>query len=316
MMPQLPLSGTDLRVSAMAYGMSRFGTMVSGEQARRLYDTFRQTGGNFFDTAHCYAFWERDGLGASERALGELVRSRGDRGNVVIATKGGHHQVLPGYERPDRYLSGEVIARDVADSLQRLDIDTIDIYLLHRDDRRVSVAEIIDALNEHVQAGRLRYLGVSNWTTERIAQANAYAAATGKRGLCISQPRLSLAVPTAPATDDRATRSLEPADFDWHARTGTAVMAYSSTGCGYFATDGVAGAGTFDNPVSRRRLGNAKQLAAELGVPTTQVALAWLMHQSFPVIPILGTTDHQHLTEALGSCDVKLTNPQVQRLTQ
>ena len=312
MMNTLRIPSTDLDVSAMAYGVSRFGTSVAGDDADRLYDAYRNAGGNFFDTAHCYAFWLPGGLGASERALGDLVRRRGDRGRVVIATKGGHPNDDEGYRRPDRYLSPEVLAGDVADSLDRLGLDRVDVYLLHRDDRRVAVSEIIDALHSHVQAGRVRYLGASNWTTQRIAAANAYAASRGLRGFVISQPRFSLAESNKPATeDDLATRPLDDDAHDWHTAAGLPVMAYSSTACGYFATQGRAGAGTFDNPVSRRRLARTRQLAAQTGHSPTQLALAWLMHQPFPVVPILGTTNHEHLLDALGAVDVRLTPQQV-----
>ena len=307
-MRTLRIPSTGLDVSALAYGASRFGTSVTGDGVSRLYETYRQAGGNFFDTAHCYAFWSTGGLGASERALGEWVRRHGDEGRVVIATKGGHPDAGEDYRRPNCYLSGEVLARDIADSLERLGLPHVDIYLLHRDDRRVDVSEIIDALNEHVQAGRLRHLGASNWTTQRIAAANAYAASRGLQGFVISQPRFSLATSNKPATeDDLDTRPLDEIAHAWHAATGFPVMAYSSTACGYFATDGQAGAGTFDNPVSRRRLARARDLATQLGHSPTQIALAWLMHQPFPVVPILGTTNLDHLHDAMQALTVQLT---------
>src|SRR5262249_49753406 len=148
----------------------------------RLYDTFREAGENLFDSAHVYAFWLPGGSGASERALGEIVRRRGDRANVVLATKGGHPHMKGGYERPERYLSPEVIAGDIAESRGRLGVEAIDLYFLHRDDLRVPVSEIMDALEEHIAAGRVREIGASNWTTARIEEANRYAAARGRRG--------------------------------------------------------------------------------------------------------------------------------------
>jgi aryl-alcohol dehydrogenase-like predicted oxidoreductase len=314
-MNTLRIPSTDLDVSVIAYGASRFGTEAIGDVAARLYDDFRTAGGNFFDTAHCYAFWAPGGLGASERTLGELVRRRGDEGRVVIATKGCHPDAGADYRRPDRYISPEVLARDVADSLDRLGLPSVDVYFLHRDDRRVAVGEIIDALNEHVRTGRLKHLGASNWTPERIAAANAYAASRGLRGFVISQPRFSLAESNKPASDDDlATRPFDGTAHAWHTATGLPVMAYSSTGCGFFATDGRAGGATFDNPVSRHRLARVKQLAAQTGHTPTQLALAWLLHQPFPVVPILGTTNPSHLHDALGAVDVSLTRQQVEWL--
>src|SRR5450432_2220154 len=125
----LPNSPT---VSTFCFGTIGWGTKTRGDDLDRLYDKFRSTGGNFFDSAHVYAFWLPNGLGASEQALGEIVRRRRDRGNVVLATKGGHPNMTGGYPRPDRYLSPEVISQDIADSLDRLGVDTIDLYFLHR----------------------------------------------------------------------------------------------------------------------------------------------------------------------------------------
>jgi len=310
-MKTINLATTNLAVSELCYGVMKFGTEVCGDDASRLYETFRQAGGNFFDTAHCYAFWS-GGLGASERALGQLVRSHGDRANVIIATKGGHPDVSPKYKRPDRYLAPEVIASDLTESLDRLGMDHVDVYLLHRDDTRVSVGEIIDILNVEVRAGRVRQLGASNWTVQRIAQANEYARAHGLTGFCISQPRFSLAVANRPPVmDDLTTRALSETDAAWHAQSQLPVMPFSPTACGYFATGGKAGTETFDNPTSRQRLERASQLAAELRCTITQVALAWLRHQPFPVIPILGTITLEHLHEAIGCLQVKLTPDQV-----
>src|SRR5215217_945262 len=102
--------------STFCLGTIRWGTKVRGEELDRLYDAFRGAGGNFFDSAHVYAFWLDGGSGASERALGEIVRRRGDRGDVVLATKGGHPNMANGYPRPERFLAPDVIARDLSES--------------------------------------------------------------------------------------------------------------------------------------------------------------------------------------------------------
>src|SRR6185295_8293975 len=106
--------------STFCMGTIGWGTKTNSDHLDRLYDTFRTAGGNFFDSAHVYSFWLPNGLGASERALGEIVRRRADRDRVILATKGGHPHVAGGYDRPDRYLAPEVIAKDIAESLERL----------------------------------------------------------------------------------------------------------------------------------------------------------------------------------------------------
>ena len=105
------IPGTDLTVHPICLGLGDFGTRVAGEAALRLFDSFVAAGGNFVDTAHCYSFWVPDGLGASERQLGECLRRLGCRGQMVIATKGGHPDGGKGYPRSDQYLAPEVVAR-------------------------------------------------------------------------------------------------------------------------------------------------------------------------------------------------------------
>jgi aryl-alcohol dehydrogenase-like predicted oxidoreductase len=312
MIHTISIPGTDLASSAIALGALAWGSKITGDAVDRLYDTYRAAGGTFFDTAHIYAGWLPNGLGASERALGEIVRRRRDRANIIIASKGGHPDAGSWYRRPDRYLSPERVDMDITESLDRLGDSMIDLYFLHRDDSRVPVGEIIDLLNEQIARGRIRYAGASNWTAGRIAAANEYAAAKGKRGFVASQPMYSLAEPNPPR--DKTMRSLEAEDRVWHARSRLPVLAYSCTANGYFASNGEKGATAWDNPVSRARLGVVKQLAAELGVTPNQIALAYLMHQQFPVVPILGTVDVNHLRDGLGAASVRLSPDQVHRL--
>jgi aryl-alcohol dehydrogenase-like predicted oxidoreductase len=303
---------TDLQLSALCYGLATFGSVVRGEKADRLYSLFREAGGNFFDTAHCYSFWLKNGLGASERALGECVRRHRDRRNIFIATKGGHPDGGSAYPRPDRYLAAEVLASDIEESLGRLRVDRIDLYYLHRDDPRVPVAEILGALNAEIGRGRIRYLGASNWSVRRMAEANAYAERHDLHGFVASQPQWSLAFPNEkPPRKDPATRFLRDADMRWQASQGLPVIPYSPTACGYFATSGRSAKAAFDNPTSRERLKRVRSLARKLGCTPNQIALAYLLGQKFPVIPILGTTKVSHLKDALAAVDVELTPQQV-----
>jgi aryl-alcohol dehydrogenase-like predicted oxidoreductase len=276
----------------------------------RLYSVFREAGGNFFDTAHCYAFWIEGGLGASERALGECIRRFGDRDGVVIGTKGGHPDGGPSYPRPDQYLAPPVIAADISDSLERLGVATIDLYFLHRDDPRVPVGEIIEALNHEVRKGRIRYLGASNWSVGRIEAANAFAAAKGLRGFVASQPQWSLGEPNWRPTPEPTMRYVDDEDRVWYAAHEVVVTPYSATSNGYFATDGTRGGG-FRNPENEARLRRAQQLAGELGGTPGQIALAYLMNQGFLVVPIIGTTNPEHLHDSLGADQIQFTPQQV-----
>lgn len=315
------IPGTDLEVSSYCYGVMRFGTSVKGREMHALYEQYCSAGGNFFDTAHSYAVWRPGGDGASERCLGECVRSLGNRDEVVISTKGGLPRQEPFYHRPDDCMTPAVLSSDITESLERLQIDRIDLYILHRDDVRHPAGEIIDTLNDEITRGRVRYIGASNWTVERLAEANAYAAAKRKHGFVVSSPQWNLVRPNHPpinwdGTHDTTAHMMTEADVAWHRDSGLAVMPWSPTAYGYVAGASGRNPESFDNPVSRARRERARQLARELGCTPNQVALAWLRAHAFPVFPILGTTNPLHLKDSLDADAVSLTPEQRDWLTR
>jgi 1-deoxyxylulose-5-phosphate synthase len=311
-MKTVAISDSPLVLSEFALGTGVFGTGVAQEVTERVYEMYREAGGTTFDTAHCYCSWLPTGAGASERQLGACIRKHKDRKNVFVVSKGGHPSGGERYPRPDFFMSPEALAADISDSLQRLEMETIDLYFLHRDDPRMSVKEIIDALNVHLCAGRLNAIGVSNWTTARIAEANAYACENGLQGFVVSQPSFSLAKTNTPEPEkDPANRALYEHDVKWHEETGFALMCYSPTAGGYFATGGEKGKATYENPVSRGRLERAVELGKKKGVNANQIALAYLRGLKFPVVPILGTADPAHLADCLGAVGVELTDEEV-----
>ncbi|NQZ69928.1 MAG: aldo/keto reductase, partial [Lentisphaeria bacterium] len=121
-MKRLKINTTELEVSELCLGCLPFGTRISGEDVANLVNVFRDAGGNFFDTAHCYSGWEPGGDGVSERALGDYIKANGCRDSVVIATKGGHPG-MDNYRRVDDCLSQGRIIADLDDSLARLKTD-------------------------------------------------------------------------------------------------------------------------------------------------------------------------------------------------
>ncbi len=311
MMKQVLIPGTSLRVSEMALGAMPWGTKVPLDIAMQLYEMYRAAGGNVMDTAHIYAAWEKNGDGASERAVGTVLK-----GNGGSAACGAHQQggasAEPFYPRPDRYLSPEVIARDVAESLERMQMEIIDLFFVHRDDSRVPVGETIDALNGEVASGRIRYFGASNWQVQRVQAANDYAKKKGVMGFVATQPEFNLAqVNGEMGATDPALRWLTPQDVTWHEKTGMPAFCYSPAAKGYFASDGRKGTSRYENMTSRARLRRALELANTMGCSSNQIALAWLLGQRFPALPILGTGDAGHLEDAIGAGAVHLTAQQV-----
>ena len=295
-----PLSGGPL-VAGVAKRVSRFalGTAAyRGDQEshwHEMLDAFAERGGTTLDTAV--------GYGDSESVIGSWLDARGNRDEMVLCTKGGLGDSL----LPDEALE-ETIEAELPRSLGRLRTTHVDIYYLHRDNPAVPVGRIVECLNQHVAAGRVRALGASNWTYGRVDAANDYAAGHGLVGFAAVSNHLSLAVPTAPfypgliATDE--------AGREWHRRTGIPLFSWSSQARGFFTgrfrpgeadeTDGFARRmlevyATEDN---LERLRRAEALGREKGCSAVEIALAWLLHQDIPVVPIAGP----HTLDELLSC--------------
>ncbi len=309
-MQRRQLPGTEFEVSALCFGMGGFGTTTRGDKTDRLVSAYLEAGGNFFDTAHCYLFWEQNGDGASERELGASLRRLGLRDQVIVATKGGHPDAGDAYQRPDGYLSEKLITSDIDESIERLGDERIDLYYLHRDDPRLPVAEIIGMLNKEIERGRLRSLGASNWSVPRIAAANDYASRHGLHGFVVSSVMASLADPDWKIGPEPTMRYVTRDEETWHTATQMPLVAYSATGTGYFARTSDE-AKPDANPANEARRERAQSLASKLGCSPTQIAIAWLLHQPYPIVPLTGTTNPAHLVEIFGATAVPLTPEQV-----
>jgi len=313
MIKQYQIPNTDLKISALCFGGSSFGTDVKGKDADRLVSDFIEAGGCFFDTAHCYSFWVENGLGASEREFGACLKRLGCWNKVVVGTKGGHPDGGVNYPRPDAYMSESMIKSDVDESLERLGAERIDLYYLHRDDPRMSSAEVIGILNREIERGRIRYIGASNWSIQRIAEANEYASKHGLQGFVASQLHWSLADPNWKQGPDPIMRYVTEEDREWYASVGISIVAYSSTAGGYFASSH-GSSGTYDNPTNIKRRNCAEELASKLNCTSAQIAMSYLLHQKPLTIPIFRTTNQAHLREIIDSVSINLSEDQIQWL--
>ena len=232
MLKKVNLPGTDLQVSQLCYGTNMLGTAIDQPGANAILDRFTALGGNFLDTARSYGDWIPDApAGASERAIGAWLKGK-NRDDVVIATKGAQVDMRSGDYR--NRVTPEDIASDLAESLDHLGIDTIDLYWLHADNPQAPVGPIMDALFAHQDAGKIRYIGASNWTPERIREANAYAASKGRQGFVASQTFWGLAAPEREASTAQGYQLYyEDGYQDIHAE-GVTMIPYSAQSGGYF----------------------------------------------------------------------------------
>ena len=175
------IPGVNKPVARVVQGGTMFGSDLDEAQSFALLDQVYELGCNTIDTAHVYSG------GNSERIIGRWMQARSLREEIVIITKGAAHSA------DRRRMTPFDIASDLHDSLARLQADYIDLYLLHRDDPDIPFEPAIEALNEHLHAGRLHAFGVSNWSHQRIGEANAYARTHELEPFVASSPQFSLA---------------------------------------------------------------------------------------------------------------------------
>src|SRR3990172_7235156 len=316
-MRSLTLPPLDRPISAIGLGTAtRAFTPGTYTQAVKLLDRFLEAGGNCVDTAHIYGF------GDSEKTLGRWVKDSGRRSEIILITKGGHPAVDPAnlFGKPwEPRVTPEALRADLNESLERLQTDTIDLYLCHRDDEAAPVGPLIEALNQEQRRGRVRALGASSWRVERMVEANQYAAQHGLNGFVISSPGLSLARPVKmlfPGTlfADDATRA-------WHRAHGFPMLAWASLAAGFMS-------GKFKpddpsvNPVVQtyysdgnfERVRRAQELGARKNATGLQIGLAFVLRQAFPVVALVGPTTVANLNETLGALEIELSSEEMEFL--
>jgi aryl-alcohol dehydrogenase-like predicted oxidoreductase len=310
------IANTALKPSAICLGTGDFGSGMPRDGAFAILDAFAEQGGNFADSAHVYAAWRPDGIGASERTLGAWVKSRGRRQDFIVGTKGAHPLLESMHISR---MSPAEITQDLTESLDRLDSDYIDIYWLHRDAPEVPVGEILGVLNEHIAAGRIHEIGASNWSAARLQEAADYAAGHHLRSFCASQVGYSLAqVATGNPAAMPGTLYMDEPMWAFHQKTALPVVAFTSQAMGFFSGKYAAnGAGSetpkgqsvaqfYFSPANFTRLERAQALAARLGCTANQINLAYLMSQPFTVIPIVGSRSPEQIRASCAAVQVTL----------
>ena len=310
MLGKVTLNNTDLSVSQLCYGTNMLGTAIDQAGADAILDTFAELGGNFIDTARMYGDWIPDApTGASERAVGAWLKSR-NPADFVIATKGCAMDMRKGDWQPR--VTPADLETDLGQSLDHLQVDRIDLYFLHADNPAVPAGEMIDALDAHRTAGRIRHYAASNWSADRIAEANAYAAANGREGFVASETFWGLAKPNVEAAMQQGYQHYYEGEYEELHAAGLPILAYGAQSGGLFSkqADGAeipdAIAARYDNPANAARLEAARSLASKHGVSVNDIVLAYLTSQPNQTIPIFGGRTPEQIRDSVQAVGVKL----------
>ena len=300
-----------LHIQALHREVSRLGmgSMIFSPDRKalvfELLDRFREQGGNLIDTAEVYG-----GEGRSEQAIGLYMLERDCRKKMVILDKGcaSREEVSP-----------ETIRKAITVNLARLGTNYVDIWALHRDNPAVPVGPIVETLNDEVARGRIRAFGGSNWSPQRIAEANEYAHRHGLMGMCMSSPNVCLAIPNEPWWPD-CTHATE-ADIAWAAKRFFPLFAWSSQGRGFFLDDcspeNTANADlvrVYHSPENFERLARARKLAAAYGLTAIQIALAYVLSLPAPTVALVGPATVGEVDSCVQASEVRLTEAEMQWL--
>jgi len=285
-------------VSRLVFGCDNQMTMPHGAA---VWDDFIERGGNAFDTA--YVYWD----GLMERLLGQWMKHRGNRADVVVIGKGAHTP----------WCTPEWLTKQLLVTLERLQTDHLDIYMMHRDNLDVPVGEFVDVLNEHVRAGRIKVFGGSNWTIARIAAANRYAKRKGLQGFGVLSNNFSLARMVA-APWAGCVAASDPESRRWLKRSQLPLLAWSSQARGFFTPR--AGRDRRDDRELVRcwysddnfaRRDRAVELAQAKGVSPINIAAAYVLHQAFPTFALIGPRQISETADSVGCLGVTLTPKEV-----
>lgn len=282
----------DMSLSNIVLGTDGYGERIDKKTAFSIMDLYTQNGGNVIDTARLYT------NGTSESYVGEFIS--GIRDNLYISTKCAHP---PLSDMSHNRLNEIDIEYDIDTSLKTIGIDYIDIVWLHRDDLSVSVGPVIDTMNKMVKKGKIRYFGASNWTYQRIDEANKYADKTNQSGFIASQPLYNMATRTK--VWDSTLVCLEGDEKAKYDKSHFPVFAFSSQAKGFFEK---YSQGTLSEKAKERYLNDdtlktyerIKKSAQESGNTISYTALSMLIKQSnFDVFPIIGPSNVEQLKSTL-----------------
>jgi aryl-alcohol dehydrogenase-like predicted oxidoreductase len=312
-MPHLrPLGASGLEIAPLVLGGNVFGWTADKATSFRILDRFAERGGVMIDTADVYSAWVSGHQGGeSESVIGEWLRSSGKRDQVLIATKVG---MLPG-EGGEKLAPARIAAAAEA-SLQRLGVETIDLYFAHQDDESVPQADYLAAFGALIDAGKIRALGASNFHAMRLKAALDVAAKEGLPHFRVLQPEYNLV----------SRHKFEGELQDLCITHNLGVVPYYGLASG-FLTGKYRSEADLGKSVRGGRMGELlagkggavlaamDEVAAETGASLAQIALAWLAGQDGVTAPIASATSVEQLDELIGAWDVELSPDQRDRLT-
>lgn len=300
-----------MNLSKIGLGTGRFGTLVSREDAYEMLDLFYRYGGNVIDTARNYYEWVEGGRGKSEETIGAWIAERKIRDKVYISTKGGVRN-----EGKNFYmnLSKENLLNECEQSLEALQTEYIDIYLLHRDEPGRSAEEIVENLQAVREKGKIKVIGVCNWSADRVKKANKYAKENGLEPFNIVQTWWSIAAYTPNMWNDPTTTWMDQEMYGYLQENDLLAMAYTSQAKGFFQKairEGYENVNDFlkhrvATEENLRRLDLIKDYCIRKEVSPTAVVNSYITDNEVDGIALVSCSKLEQLQDILDNCDVSV----------
>ena len=313
-MRKVQLGNTDLEITPIIFGGNVFGWTLNEEESFRILDAFIARGFNAIDTANNYSYWVPGNVGTeSERIIGNWIKSRGNRDKIILATKVGGRNLIQ--DKPNTTKSH--ILKEVEESLLRLNTDYIDLYQTHYDDTKTPVEESLSAYNQLVKEGKVRYIGASNFSSERLIESLEKSDLFNLPAYKTLQPEYNLY--------DRQSfeEFLQPVAEKFK----LGVIPYYSLASGFLSgkyrneedldksTRG-EGIKKYLNERGFRILDALATISTRHSISYSAVSLAWLIEQKSVIAPITSATKEEHLDAFLEAINVQLSHDDLKLLSE
>ncbi|WP_293938370.1 aldo/keto reductase [Sphingobacterium sp. UBA5996] len=311
-MKKIEIQHTDLQIAPLNFGGNVFGWTLNEQQSFEILDQFVGAGFNFIDTADTYSWWVNGIGGQSEEIIGKWLKSRGNRQDMVIATKVGSETQEHGYD-----ISKKHILKSADDSLRRLGVDHIDLYYTHFDDKLTPVEETLSAYDELIKAGKVRYIAASNLSPTRLIESFDAAEKNGLPKYVALQPHYNLVERSSFETDyaplvEKYGLSVFPY---WSLAAGFLTGKYRTEADFDNTTRGGGIKKYFDNK-GKAVLKALDSIAEKHGVQQATVALAWLLAKPLITAPIVSATSATQLETLFAAPTLKLDTEDIQLLNE
>lgn len=298
-MKTIKIPNTSLELSPLGLGTVNAGIAWDHQEACDIFESFLAAGGNLIDTAHVYSDWIPGEIARAERVVGDWIRSRGRRDDFILMTKGGH----PRNETMHiSRLSKEEMTSDLDSSLEKLGVDCVDIYFYHRDDLNRTVEELVETMEDFRRAGKIRYYGCSNWTTQRMKEADQYCRKKGYRGFVANQAMYNIGVAHMKPFSDPTMVVCDEEMLAYHRESDNLLIPYMGVCSGFFhkwknkGPEAVKDSCYYTEPNLKIAEGICK-LCEEKGWTITQALLGFFGIQDFPVLPLASASNQNQLKE-------------------